>query len=97
MDLDLSLQRNETKNLYQTTARYFGPLSFKVLLMCRLTRASKFGQADDTGDDISASALRIGERPICHARPCHLAGSGDVVFSKLSKLLNQEDALSGPR
>ena len=67
MDLDLSLQRNETTNLYQTTARYFGPLSFKVLLMCRLTRASKFGQADDTGDDISASALRIGERPICHA------------------------------
>ena len=34
--------------------------------------------------------------------PCHLAWaglrpvSGDVVFSKLSKLLNQEDALSAP-
>jgi hypothetical protein len=70
MDLDLLLRRNETKNLYQTTALYFGPLSFKVLLMCRLTEP-----------------LRL-VRPMTGRRP---------VFSKLSKLLNQEDALSGLR
>jgi hypothetical protein len=46
--------------------------------------------------------LRIGERPVFLRRPCPLASdglgpvSGGVVFSKLSKLLNQEDALSAP-
>jgi hypothetical protein len=50
----------------------------------------------DKRGDISAYALRIGQRP------CHLAWkglrpvSGGVVFSKLSKLLNQENALSAP-
>jgi hypothetical protein len=73
-------------------------------------------------DDISAYALRIGERPVCHPSSSivlrlssivlssivlssivrHLAWaglrpvSGVVVFSKLSKLLNREDALSAP-
>jgi hypothetical protein len=45
-----------------------------------------------------ANSLPIGDA----LRPCHLAWgglrpvSGGVVFSKLSKLLNQEDALSAP-
>jgi hypothetical protein len=43
----------------------------------------------------------VGKRPVIRRR-CHLAWdglglvSGGVVFSKLSKLLNQEDALSEP-
>ena len=53
-------------------------------------------------DGISAYALRIGERPVY--RPASVSSgldglgpvSGGVVFSKLSKLLNQEDALSAP-
>ena len=43
----------------------------------------------------------VGKRPVIR-RPCHLTWdglglvTGGVVFSKLSKLLNQEDALSAP-
>jgi hypothetical protein len=50
---------------------------------------------------ISAYDFCIGERPVL-CRPIHLAYdglglvSGGVVFPKLSKLLNQEDALSAP-
>jgi hypothetical protein len=43
----------------------------------------------DERDNRSAYALRIGERPV-------YPPAGGVVFSKLSKLLNQEDALSAP-
>ena len=53
----------------------------------------------DKRDDTFADALRIGERPVCHPAsvPSGLGVvTGDVVFSKLSKLLNQEDALSAP-
>jgi hypothetical protein len=50
-------------------------------------------------DDILIYALRIGERPACRTgvRVIWLGPvTGDVVLSKLSKLLNQEDALSAP-
>ena len=45
------------------------------------------------------SVRPIGERPICH--PASVSSgpglvTGGVVVSKLSKLLNQEDALSAP-
>jgi hypothetical protein len=45
---------------------------------------------------------RLANAPSVIQRPCHLAWeglgpvSGGVVFSKLSKLLNQENALSAP-
>jgi hypothetical protein len=57
------------------------------------------GQAGDKRDDIFIYALWIGERPVCH--PASVSSglgpvTGGVVFSKLSKLLNQEDALSAP-
>jgi hypothetical protein len=66
MDLDRLRQRNETKNLHQTAARYFGPLLFQGPSRAGLP-SPRFGQADDKRDDMSASVLRIGERPICHA------------------------------
>jgi hypothetical protein len=69
-------------------------------------------QSSDKRDDIFVYALRIGERPVCLNVIQHLRLSssvirrrrtsglglvtGGVVFSKLSKLLNQEDALSAP-
>jgi hypothetical protein len=45
-------------------------------------------------DDIFVYVLRIGERPVCHPESGPVTRG--VVFSKLSKLLNQEDALSAP-
>jgi hypothetical protein len=59
------------------------------------------GHAGDKRDDMSACSLRIDKRPRL-SPACHLAWdslrpeSGGVVFSKLSKLLNQEDALGAP-
>jgi hypothetical protein len=56
-------------------------------------------QSGDKRDDIFVHALRIGDRPVCHPAsvPSGLGPvTGGVVFSKLSKLLNQEDALSVP-
>jgi hypothetical protein len=57
------------------------------------------GQAGDKRDDIFIYAVWVGERPLCH--PASVSSglgrvTGGVVFSKLSKLLNQEDALSAP-
>jgi hypothetical protein len=57
------------------------------------------GQSGDKRDDIFVYALRMGERPVCH--PASVSSdlgtvTGGVVLSKLSKLLNQEDALSVP-
>jgi hypothetical protein len=51
------------------------------------------GQSSDKRDDNSAYALQSGERPVWDdIGPM----SGGVLFSKLSKLLNQENALSAP-
>jgi hypothetical protein len=52
-------------------------------------------QSGNTRDDLSAYEARIGERPVCHPAGDGF-GLGGVVFSRLSKLLNQEDALSAP-
>jgi hypothetical protein len=55
--------------------------------------------AGDKRDDILFYALRIGERPVSHpASESSGLGllTGGAVFPKLSKLLNQEDALSAP-
>jgi len=52
----------------------------------------------DKRDDISAHAPRIRGCPVCHATSQHSGLGclgplpGGVVFPKLSKLLNQEDA-----
>jgi hypothetical protein len=68
------------------------------------------GQSGDKRDDISAYVLRIGARPLQRPSTALRSGrddnsfagdglrpvSGGVVFSKLSKLLNQENALSAP-
>ena len=46
---------------------------------------------------ISLPTLRIGKRPACSSvRPCSPAPHRLVMVSKLSKLLNQEDALGAP-
>ena len=55
----------------------------------------------DKRDDISAYALQIGERPVCHptslsSGPGTASGRCPLVFSKLSKLLHQEHALGAP-
>jgi hypothetical protein len=52
-------------------------------------------------DDMSAYALRNSDCPVCHpasvsSGPGWPGLSGGVAFPKLSKLLNQEDALSAP-
>ena len=56
-------------------------------------------QKDEVGGSAETSYAN-GERPVCLASVSSGLGwpvlSGGVVFSKLSKLLNQEAALSGP-
>jgi hypothetical protein len=52
-------------------------------------------------DDMSAYAPGIGDCPVCHPAPVVLwprlaSASCGVAFPKLSKLLNQEDALGAP-
>jgi hypothetical protein len=50
-----------------------------------------------TNGTIILPTRQVDKRPVYPRRPCHLASSRHpvgVVFSKLSKLLNQEDALS---
>ena len=50
----------------------------------------------DKRNDTSARVPGVDERPVCHPA-CHLAWDGlRVVFSELSKLLNQEYALGTP-
>jgi hypothetical protein len=45
----------------------------------------------------SAETLSIGDRPVCQSTRDNAGQvSGGVVFPKLSKLLNQEDALGAP-
>ena len=52
----------------------------------------------DKRDDVFARALRLGGCPVCHPASwpfdpgCLRRVPGGVVFRKLSKLLNQEDA-----
>jgi hypothetical protein len=55
----------------------------------------------DKRDNMSAYALRISDCPVSHLASVPMARGwpglpGDVAFLKLSKLLNQEDALSAP-
>jgi hypothetical protein len=56
------------------------------------------GQSSDKRDDVFVYALRTGERPVCHPSPLSGLGpmTGGAVFSRLSRLLNQENALSVP-
>jgi hypothetical protein len=57
------------------------------------------GQSGDKRGDIFVYALRIGKSMVRHLASvsCGLGPvTGGVVFSKLSKLLNHEDALSVP-
>ena len=62
----------------------------------RLVRLSLVGPV--ASGAISLPTLRIGKRPACSSvRPCSPAPHRlAMVVSKLSKLLNQEDALSAP-
>jgi hypothetical protein len=54
--------------------------------------------AGDKRDDILFYALRIDEHPVSHPASVSsgLGLTGGAVFPKLSKLLNQENALSAP-
>src|ERR1700733_14007002 len=52
-----------------------------------------------TNGTISSSSAAGGEGPVCRSATVSsglVAATGRVVFSKLSRLLNQEDALSVP-
>ena len=55
--------------------------------------SSSPGQSGDKRDDVSVYALQSGERPVSSGLGLV---TGGVVLSKMSRLLNQEDALSGP-
>ncbi len=62
----------------------------------RKATSGRFRSPGQPGErnDLSSYALRIGDRPVPVLWP--RAGIRGVVFSKLSRLLNQEDALSAP-
>jgi hypothetical protein len=67
----------------------------------QLREAVLLRRSGDKRDDPSAYEARIGKRPVCHPAPVSSGvgwprAGGGVVFPKLSKLLNQEDALSAP-
>ena len=71
-------------------------LGVEVCALSALCALRRWIESVDRRDDAFVYAVRSGERPICHPRRCLPVSVCGVVLSRLSNLLNQENALSAP-
>jgi hypothetical protein len=96
LDLDLRSKAIRPAGIGGNSANQVG----KTCALSALSRCIWLspGQSGDRRDDVFVYALRIGERPVCHPSPLSGLGpmTGGAVFPRLSRLLNQENALSVP-